>query len=203
MGAGLIPCSIKNGKLYFLFGRENKYDDGYPNYWADFGGGTDNKETFLETAVREGTEELTGFLGSFDQIKNMLKKGTFNIDNTTKGFGTFRTHIFPLDYDEKLPYYYNNNQQFLQKKLDQSLIKKSKIFEKSEIKWFSVDELVKRKKDFKKWYQEIINKIINSKNDIYKFIKQKQLKNTNTRRTKTRHTNNNSNNSNNKTRSKR
>ena len=197
MGAGLIPCSIKNGKLYFLFGRENKYDDGYPNFWADFGGGTDKKETFLETAVREGTEELTGFLGSFDQIKNMLKKGTFDIDNTTEGFGTFRTHIFPLEYDEKLPYYYNNNQQFLQKKLDQSLIKKSKIFEKSEIKWFSVDELVKRKKDFKKWYQEIINKIINSKNDIYKFIKQ-QLKNQlHTRRNKKIHTRNN------KTRSKR
>jgi len=173
MGAGLIPCSIHKGKLYFLFGRENKYDDSYPNYWADFGGGTDNKETFLETAVREGTEELTGFLGSFDQIKTILKKGTFNIDNTTEGFETFRTHIFPLEYDENLPYYYNNNQHFLQKKLDQSLIKKSKIFEKSEIKWFSIDELIKRKKDFKKWYQEIINKIINSKLDIYKFINQR------------------------------
>ena len=172
MGAGLIPCSIHNGKLYFLFGRENKYDDSYSNFWADFGGGTDKNETFIETAIREGTEELTGFLGSFDKIKKVLKKGTFNIENTSEGFDTFRTHIFPLEYDEQLPYYYNNNQQFLQKKLDQNIIKKSKIFEKSEIKWFNIDELIKRKKDFKKWYQAIINKIIMNDHDIYKFIKQ-------------------------------
>ena len=171
MGASILPITVHNGKVMLLFGKERASDEN-PG-WSDFGGGTDNKETFLETAVREGTEELTGFLGSFDQIKTILKNGTFNIDNTTEGFETFRTHIFPLEYDEKLPYYYNNNQQFLQKKLDQSLIKKSKIFEKSEIKWFSIDDLIKRKKDFKKWYQEIINKIINSKLDIYKFINQR------------------------------
>ena len=60
MGAGILPTTIINNKLYFLFGKENKYAD-TPG-WSDFGGGTDNKETFMETSMREGAEELTGFL---------------------------------------------------------------------------------------------------------------------------------------------
>jgi len=173
MGAGLIPTSFHDGKLYFLFGRENKYDDSYPNHWADFGGGTDDNETYLETAIREGTEEITGFLGSFSDMKKKLKKGVYVIENKSNGFKPFRTHLFSLNYDEKLPYYYNNNQLFLQKKLDQKIIKNSKIFEKAEIKWFSIDDLIKNKKEFKKWYQVIIEKIINEKMEIMKFIKNK------------------------------
>ena len=58
MGAGVLPTTILNGKLYFLFGKENQYEDSAPGF-SDFGGGTDNNEKFLETAVREGGEELT------------------------------------------------------------------------------------------------------------------------------------------------
>ena len=71
-----------NGKLYFLFGKENKYAD-TPGF-SDFGGGTDNNESFLETAVREGGEELTGFLGNDNDIHKMLsKKGYNTIDRYT------------------------------------------------------------------------------------------------------------------------
>ena len=52
MGAGILPTTIHNGKLYFLFGKESKYEDSAPGF-SDFGGGTDNSESFLETAVRE------------------------------------------------------------------------------------------------------------------------------------------------------
>ena len=45
-----------------MFGKENQYAD-TPG-WADFGGGTDNNESYLETAIREGVEETTGFLGN-------------------------------------------------------------------------------------------------------------------------------------------
>ena len=61
MGAGILPTSIHRGKLYFLFGKENKYAD-TPGF-SDIGGGQDGNETFLQCAIREGTEELTGFLG--------------------------------------------------------------------------------------------------------------------------------------------
>jgi hypothetical protein len=170
MGAGILPITIFNNKLYFLFGKENKYEDSASGY-SDFGGGTDNNETYLETAIREGTEELTGFLGSTIHLKNMLKKyGTFPIDYKSEGYSTYRSHLFPYPYDELLPYYYNNNQQFLQKHLDPNIIKKTKIFEKEQIKWFCIDEILKRKKDFRSYYQNIIEIIYREKDEIYHFL---------------------------------
>lgn len=50
MGAGILPTTIHNNKLYFLFGKENKYAD-TPG-WSDIGGGTDNDETFMQTAMK-------------------------------------------------------------------------------------------------------------------------------------------------------
>jgi len=170
MGAGILPATIHNNKLYFLFGKENKYEDSSSGF-SDFGGGTDNKETFIQTAVREGTEELTGFLGSTNDLRNMLKKhGTYNIDYKSEGFSTYRSHIFPYSYNEYLPFYYNNNQRFLQKHLDQNVIKKSKIFEKEEIKWICIDDILTLKKDFRSYYQNIVEIIDREKDEIYKFI---------------------------------
>jgi len=179
MGAGILPTSIHNNKLYFLFGKENKYEDSASGF-SDFGGGTDNKETFIQTAIREGTEELTGFLGSTNDLKNMLKKhGTYNIDYKSEGFSSYRTHIFPYDYNEYLPFYYNNNQRFLQKHLDENVIKKSKIFEKEEIKWICIDDILRLKKEFRSYYQNIIEIIDREKEEIYKFIEKAFKKPTN------------------------
>jgi 8-oxo-dGTP pyrophosphatase MutT (NUDIX family) len=179
MGAGILPTCIHKNKLYFLFGKENKYAD-TPGF-AEFGGGNDNKESHFETAVREGTEELTGFLGSEEELKKMLKKyGTYNIDWKD----SYRTHIFPMHYDQYLPHYYNNNQRFLQRKLDPKLIKDSKIFEKAEIKWFCVDDLMKQKKEFRSYYQNIVDMIYAQREQIYLFIKKANLhkKNNNTKK---------------------
>ncbi len=125
MGAGILPTTIYKNKLYFLFGKENKYEDTAPGF-SDFGGGTDNKETYMETAIREGGEELTGFLGSDEELKKMLERnGTYNIDNKTPHGSIYRIHIFPMTYDPLLPFYYNNNQRFLQKLLEPVVIKKN------------------------------------------------------------------------------
>jgi hypothetical protein len=78
MGAGILPTTIHNGKLFFLFGKEGKYEDSAPGF-SDFGGGTDNSESFLETAIREAGEEFTGFLGNDSDVRNLLKKyGTYS-----------------------------------------------------------------------------------------------------------------------------
>ena len=178
MGAGLLPTAIHNNKLYFLFGKENKYEDTSPG-WADFGGGTDNNETLLETSIREGTEELTGFIGSSNDIKQMIKKsGTYNIDyvNPNKKFGIYRTHILPYKYEPLLPYYYNNNQRFLQKKLDPKVIKSYRIFEKEEIMWVCIDDLLKMKPKFRNFYQNIIMMLQEQKTDIFNFIKKRNNK---------------------------
>ena len=178
MGAGILPTTIHNNKLYFLFGRENKYEDSAPGF-SDFGGGTDNSETFLETAVREAGEELTGFLGNDNDVRKLLKKyGTYNIDYTATGHSPYRMHIFPFDYDEHLPFYYNNNQRFLQKRLEPKVIKKSKIFEKEEIKWICVDELKKMRPQFRSYFQNIVDNILMQKNEITNFIKNYRKKST-------------------------
>jgi len=165
MGAGILPATIVNGKLYFLFGKENKYAD-TPGF-SDFGGGTEKGESYLNTAIREGGEELTGFLGSDDELKKMLAKGTYNIDYADSNY---RMHILPFPYDTALPHYYNNNQRFLQKRLDPEVIKKSKIFEKAEIRWICVDDLAKMRPQFRSYFQNIVDLILANKENIKKFV---------------------------------
>ena len=187
MGASILPITVHNGKILLLFGKERDIDEN-PG-WSDFGGGTDKGESFLQTAVREGGEEMTGFLGSSDDIKRLLKRfGTFNLDyKSDNGYGTYRCHIFPMEYDEYLPHYYNNNQRFLQKRLPASIIRDTKIFEKTQIKWFDINELAKRRSEFRGFYRNIIDLIVENKTELEKFarkcIKNKGLK---TRRNKLR-----------------
>ena len=66
-GGGILPVAIKNGQVYFLFGKENELDD-TPG-WADFGGGAEDGESSFDTALREGSEEINGFLGSAEQLR--------------------------------------------------------------------------------------------------------------------------------------
>ena len=166
MGAGILPTTIYQGKLYFLFGKENKYAD-TPGF-SDIGGGQDGTENFMQAAIREGTEELTGFLGSEADLAKLLKKhGTYNIDfNDDK----YRMHIFPMEYDPMLPFYYNNNSRFLQRKLDPKIIEKSKIFEKAEIKWICIDDLHKMRKQFRSYFQPTLETLKEQEKKIYAFI---------------------------------
>ena len=82
-------------------------------------------------------------------------------------------HIFYMKYDPQLPHYYNNNQQFLQKKLDPKVIEKSKIFEKEEIQWISVNEMMKMRSKFRSYFHEIVDKIYKNKKEIISFINKK------------------------------
>ena len=171
MGAGILPTTIYNGKLYFLFGKEGKYEDSAPGF-SDFGGGTDNNESYLETAVREAGEEFTGFLGNDAEVRKILcKHGTYNIDHKTDGHKTYRMHIFPFPYDRWLPHYYNNNQRFLQKRLPAKVFKTTKIFEKAEIRWICVDDLKKMRSQFRCYFQHIVDMMLRQKESIKSFIK--------------------------------
>lgn len=178
MGAGILPTTIYKGKLYFLFGKENKYEESAPGF-SDFGGGTDNNESYMETAIREAGEELTGFLGNEDEIKKLLSAcGTYNIDyqSNKEDYKIYRMHIFPYKYNYWLPYYYNNNQVFLQKNLPENIFKTTKIFEKAEIKWICVDDLNKMKDKFRPYFQNIIEIMLEEKNKIKSFIEKCQKK---------------------------
>jgi hypothetical protein len=172
MGASILPVSLYNGKIYFLFGKERAIDEN-PG-WSDFGGGTDKGETFIQTAIREGGEELTGFLGSDSDIRKMLNRyGTYNIDYKSEGYTTYRCHIFPMAFDPYLAYYYNNNQRFLQKRLDPKIIRDTKIFEKTQIKWFSFDCIKKYHNEFRSFYKNVIHLILGNRSAIEEFVKSK------------------------------
>jgi len=170
MGGSILPATVHNNKVYLLFGKERDIDEN-PG-WSDFGGGTEKGESFIDTACREGSEELTGFLGGEQDIRKMLTKyGTIDIDYQSKGHTTYRCHIFPMVYNDLLPHYYNNNQRFLQKRLDPKIIRDTKIFEKTQIKWFSLDEIKKNKKQFRSFYQNIVDLILNDRVKIEQFVK--------------------------------
>ena len=167
MGASILPVTIYKGKLYFLFGKERTIDSN-PG-WSDFGGGTDAKETYIQTAIREGGEELTGFLGSDSDVKKLLTRfGTFDIDFASTGFGLYRVH------------------RFLQKRLNPKIIKDTKIFEKQEIKWICVDDIKGMKKEFRSFYQNIVELILAKQLEIDTFIRRSLKK---TRSNKSRKTN--------------
>jgi hypothetical protein len=178
MGGSILPTTIHNGQLYFLFGKERDIDEN-PG-WSDFGGGTDKGETFIQTAIREGGEELTGFLGNDSDIRKMLHKyGTYTIDYKSEGYDTYRCHIFPMEYDHLLPHYYNNNQQFLQKRLDPKIIRDTKIFEKTQIKWFSFNNMKKQRNNFRSFYKNIVDLLLENKDKIEFFVNKNFRKRTN------------------------
>ena len=185
VAGSILPVSIHNNKLYFLFGKENPLEDSSKG-WSDFGGGVEKGETPYSTAMREGGEELTGFLGDGKDIKKLIKKngGVYKIQHNT-----YHAHLFFLEYDENLPKYYNQNHRFLWERMDKQMLSKTKLFEKIEIGWFSIEDMKKRRGEFRGFYQEIVDKFIEDKENILNFITQKNIKKNHTRKTKS-HTEN-------------
>jgi len=170
VAASILPVAIHKGQMYFLFGKENQMEDSAKGF-SDFGGGVEKGESILETAYREGSEELCGFLGDASSIKKLVN-GCFlkHLHND------YHIHIFPMKYDENLPLYYTNNHHFVWNRIDKHILNDSKIFEKQEIKWFSVSELSSRRNEFRGFYREIVDEIRARVPEIRKFI----LRNTKT-----------------------
>jgi 8-oxo-dGTP pyrophosphatase MutT (NUDIX family) len=161
MGGGLLPVAIKNNKPYFLFGLENELDD-TPG-WADFGGGHEVGETTLDTAIREGGEEINGFLGIGDKLRKRVKKNKI----ATVAFKTYSTYMFMIDYDDNLPVYYKNNYEFFSQYLPHVKHKKDNgLLEKAKIRWFSFEDLKREKKEFRSFYQNIVDLIIHQEESI-------------------------------------
>ena len=164
MGAGIVPVGLKNGELVFLFGKENKYNS--IQGLSDFGGGKERNESNIQTATREGAEELMGFIGNQNKIKKLLKIGHFNIKENN-----YEMFLFFFPYDEKLPYYFNNSMSFLENFLPTQDIEKKTCFEKSFIKWMTLKEMEKNKNKFRFFIRKHIDVIKEKKKEIEIFIK--------------------------------
>jgi len=141
MGAGILPVSFHKNTLYFLFGEEEN-----ERKWSDFGGGKNNNETPLQTAIREGYEETNGILGTMSDIKDILKHNTL----LKIGIEQYTSFIVKVGYDERLPYY---------------LINKNGFFEKRQMKWMTINDMKTKRKYFRGHYKSILDHII--KNERY------------------------------------
>jgi len=172
VAGSILPVSYYKNKLYFLFGKENPMEDSSKGF-SDFGGGVENGETPFETAMREGGEELTGFLGEGSDVRKMIKRngGVHKLVHNT-----YHVHMFCMEYDDKLISYYNANHAFLWKRMDKRMLNESKLFEKIEIGWFTPDDMVKRRSEFREFYREIVDKILADLPKITKFIRSKTSK---------------------------
>jgi 8-oxo-dGTP pyrophosphatase MutT (NUDIX family) len=169
VAGSILPVTLYQGELYFLFGKENPLEDSAKG-WSDFGGGVEKNETPYKTALREGGEELTGFLGDGKHIAKLIKKngGTYKVVHNN-----YHVHMFFLEYDENLPKYYNQNHAFLWERMDNKMLSKTRLFEKIEIHWFSISEMKQRRGEFRGFYQEIVDRFVDEQENIHRFLETK------------------------------
>lgn len=167
VGSSILPVTIHKNKLYFLFGKETPLETSAPG-WSDFGGGVETGENILETALREGGEELTGFLGDAQQLKQHIQAhgGIYPINYEDK----YHVHVIYVPYDENLPKYYNQNHRFLWDRMDHKLLQSTKLFEKIEIGWFSATRAKTMRAEFRHFYCEILDRVLKEKTNIQHFF---------------------------------
>ena len=150
MGAGILPIAFHNGEVYLLFGEEFN-----ERKWIDFGGGKDKGESMIQTATRECYEELDGFLGTVNELKQMIKTSLvlkLKLENYT-------SFLVKIPYDQNLPLYFNNHHKFVKSNLP-DLICKNGLFEKRQIRWMTIDDLKKKRYPFRPYYKKMIEHII-------------------------------------------
>ena len=159
-GGGVIPVALHNGKLHFLFGQENDVikDASKNQDWGDFGGSAKPGESEMDTCVREGAEELNGFFGNKHDfrallLKNQLLKLTYD---------TRVTHLMRVDYDERLPFYFNNNYRFIKETSNLRAIAAhpdNGYFEKSHVRWFTLEDLKRERGAFREYFRAFLDMI--------------------------------------------
>ncbi len=165
MGGGALPIAYnkKNKKVYLLFGKENEYLNKDSPGFSDFGGGEKSGESALDTALREGCEELNGFFGCEGEIKRLIKENLV----TSLNHDRYTTFLFEIEYDENLPYYFNNNYKFLKSHVN-NLVRHATngLFEKSIIKWMTFDDLRNERSSFRSYYRNVVDVILENEDDI-------------------------------------
>jgi hypothetical protein len=160
-GAGILPVAFHRNKIYFLFGRENIYND-TPG-WSDFGGGMEKGESVMDTNLREIEEETCGFIQKKEIVDSIRRHGTlvFQKDKYT-------TTLVKIPYDEKLPFYFNKNQLLINKYIPK-VVQTSVIFEKDRMTWVSMEDIDKL--PYRPFYWGMIQILIANKQEIKKFLR--------------------------------
>ena len=165
MGAGILPIALYRGTIFLLLGQERNN-----NLLCDFGGSPHEDEEIIDTAIREGCEELNGLLGDIETLDKLVKNNLIMQINHAK----YTSYIFNIKYDKNLPYYFNNLNNFAESYLiDKVKEKHNGLFEKNNIKWFKLNDLnLDLKKTIRPHYLNILDSISNKEN----FLKRELIK---------------------------
>lgn len=183
---GVIPISEHNGKIYVLCGKEKKNDE-----YTGFGGGRKKYENIEQAASRECYEETVGLLGNQREIlQSIHNKKVREIDIIIE-YGTNKTdhpninHVYK-SYWVEFPYYpdinkvyrnvneyikhcsqskdryYQNKNRYQKQDQNQNKCFSNSCFEKTELKYFKLEDIYKTAKQYKKNNKN--NLLINGKN---------------------------------------
>ena len=164
MGAGVLPVTLYKGTLFLLLGQERKN-----NLWADFGGSAHKGEKPFKTAIREGVEELNGFLGDENEFEALVTSNMI----LSISYDKYTSYIFKTNYDKKLPYYFSNVNKFAEQHLKHEIdIDHNGLFEKKQIQWYPLSKLKEDKSQiaFREFYKPLFNSIIKIERFIINFL---------------------------------
>ena len=164
MGAGVLPVALYRGTLFLLIGQER-----HNNLWCDFGGSPNKGEKPLKTAIREGIEELNGFLGNEYEFETTVNCNMI----LSISFDKYTTYIFRTNYDKKLPMYFSNVNGFAEIHLTDKIdTKHNGLFEKKQINWFPLSYFKdgKSRNMFREHYKPLLDSILKNEKFIIKFI---------------------------------
>jgi len=164
MGAGILPVALYRGTLFLLLGQER-----HNNLWSDFGGGSHKGEKPFKTAIREGTEELNGFLGTEEELEEEVNNNMV----LSICFDKYITYLFSTKYNKDLPKYFSNNNKFIEKEVSNIInIKHNGLYEKKLIGWFPVNKFknTQNKSILRPHYQEHIMSVVKNEQFIIKQI---------------------------------
>jgi hypothetical protein len=176
-GGGVIPVAMHDGQLYFLFGQENDVikDASKNQDWGDFGGSAKPGESEMDTCVREGAEELNGFYGNKRDFRALLLKN--QVLKLT--YDTRVTHLMRVDYDERLPLYFNNNYRFIKETSNLRAIAahpENGYFEKSHVRWFTLEDLKRERGAFREYFRNFLDMIAHRAPEIRRRLMQRRNK---------------------------
>ena len=171
----MIPVAFHNGVLHFLFGQENDVirDVSKGQDWGDFGGSAKPGESEMDTCVREGAEELNGFFGNKHDFKALLLKNQL----LKLTYDTRVTYLMRVDYDERLPFYFNNNYRFLKENHALRAIAahpENGYFEKSHVRWFTLEDLKRERGVFREYFRNFLDMIQYRATEIRRLLQRKK-----------------------------
>lgn len=169
VGVGILPITMRDGTWWVLMGKQRNTGkkgkstidaDEENGVWSDFGGKREGKETMLEGAARECAEEMMGVIGIPLDVINWMLTGReideepykLEIRDCKTKSVSYTSYLVTCEWDEGQRWMntFNKQRRMMEMSLPKDVIDENSIFEKIEIKWFSVVDMCRDWEIFQK-----------------------------------------------------